>query len=145
MLKHEKIKKEFEKMCEKEFQGIYFIKEYYKKLSEKVWLTGLKIHDKVAVFESYERGHCFRYVTVVRISKGWFTIIDEYDCKSKYDRKTGKQIVKYPADEGDFMCRPQDWMNRINKELQERIKLELDEEYEKHKDNEAWLKHAHWN
>ncbi|KKL07685.1 hypothetical protein LCGC14_2583550, partial [marine sediment metagenome] len=77
-----------EKMCEKEFQGIYFIKEYYKKLSEKVWLTGLKIHDKVAVFESYERGHCFRYVTVVRISKGWFTIIDEYDCKSKYDRKT---------------------------------------------------------
>ena len=143
MFKHEKIKKEFEKMSEREFQKIYYGSKCYEKLLDKTWIIGLKINDKVAACEHFD---CwvFRYATITKISRKYITVVNKFNCESRYDRKSGKEVVKHPYNEGNFLCRPQDWMERIEKEHRERIKSEMNEEYEKHKDNKAWLEHAHY-
>ncbi len=157
MLKHEKIKKEFGKMSEKEFQEIYYDNKYYKKLLEKDWLLGLKIHDRVAICEHFDC-RVFRYGTVTKISRKYITVVSNHNCESIYDRRSGKEVDKYVCEnrfdrksdnkgcswsEGFFLCRPQDWMERIRKEHRERVKFEMDGLYEKYKDNRDMLEWYH--
>ena len=139
MLKCEKIKKEFENMSEKEFQRIFYNSKYYEKLIEKDWLLELKINNSVVTCECHD-GMVFFYGMITKISKKYFTVVDHSGCESYFDRKSGKIVDKYiyvnrfgrkldnrvcSWSEGTFLCRPQDWMERIRKEHRKRMEYEL--------------------